>query len=208
MKADTVIRAMETTITEAIQKERSRLVAKQSSQSSMMTISNNVLTSNEVKELLSDYLPTKQVYLCADKELCYFGKAPTLLDIGNKYGRKLPLIWLVGQITDLVTFTNCKNIINETQIRELARMINAEYHYYKLTEIMLFFYLFKAGEYDDFYGTISPAAIMKSLKEFKKQRCSEYDTYIRRQNELQRERDMQGCIPYDEWLKQKNSINN
>ena len=174
----------------------------------MMTTSNNVLTSNEVKELLSDYLPTKRVYLCADKELCYFGKAPTLLDIGNKYGRKLPLIWLVGQITDLVTFTNCKNIINETQIRELARMINAEYHYYKLTEIMLFFYLFKAGEYDDFYGTISPAAIMKSLKEFKKQRCSEYDTYIRRQNELQRERDMQGCIPYDEWLKQKNSINN
>lgn len=87
-------------------------------------------------------------------------------------------------------------------------MINAEYHYYKLTEIMLFFYLFKAGEYDDFYGTISPAAIMKSLKEFKKQRCSEYDTYIRRQNELQRERDMQGCIPYGEWLKQKNSINN
>lgn len=174
----------------------------------MMTTSNNVLTSNEVKELLSDYLPTKQVYLCTDKELCYFGKAPTLLDISNKYGRKLSLIWLVGQITDLVTFTNCKNIINETQIRELARMINAEYHYYKLTEIMLFFYLFKAGEYDDFYGTISPAAIMKSLKEFKKQRCSEYDTYIRRQNELQRERDMQGCIPYDEWLKQKNSINN
>ena len=174
----------------------------------MMTTSNNVLTSNEVKELLSDYLPTKQVYLCADKELCYFGKAPTLLDISNKYGRKLPLIWLVGQITDLVAFTNCKNIINETQIRELARMIYAEYHYYKLTEIMLFFYLFKAGEYDDFYGTISPAAIMKSLKEFKKQRCSEYDTYIRRQNELQRERDMQGCIPYDEWLKQKNSINN
>ena len=199
---------METSITEVIQKERSRSVEKQSSQSSMMTTSNNVLTSNEVKELLSDYLPTKQVYLCADKELCYFGKAPTLLDIGNKYGRKLPLIWLVGQITDLVTFTNCKNIINETQIRELARMINAEYHYYKLTEIMLFFYLFKAGEYDDFYGTISPAAIMKSLKEFKKQRCSEYDTYIRRQNELQRERDMQGCIPYDEWLKQKNSINN
>ena len=199
---------METSITEVIQKERSRLVEKQSSQSSMMTTSNNVLTSNEVKELLSDYLPTKQVYLCADKELCYFGKAPTLLDIGNKYGRKLPLIWLVGQITDLVTFTNCKNIINETQIRELARMINAEYHYYKLTEIMLFFYLFKAGEYDDFYGTISPAAIMKSLKEFKKQRCSEYDTYIRRQNELQRERDMQGCIPYEEWLKQKNSINN
>ena len=198
---------METTITEAIQKERSRLVAKPSNQSSMMMTSNAIISNEEVKELLADYLPTKQVFLCSDKELCYFGNAPTLSDIGNKYGKKLPLIWLVGQITDLVTFTNCKNIVSEVQIRELARMINAEYHYYKLTEVMLFFYQFKIGDFGEFYGTISPIVVMKALQEFKQQRCAEYDNHIRKQNEIQRERDMQGCISYPEWLKMKESIN-
>ena len=172
----------------------------------MMTTSKPAF-DDEVKELLGDYLPSKQVFLCADKDLCYFGNAPTLSDIGNKYGKKLPLIWLVGHITDLVAFTNCKNIVSEMQIRELARMINAEYHYYKLTEIMLFFYQFKVGEFGEFYGTISPIVVMKALQEFKQQRCSEYDSHIRQQNELQRERDMQGCISYPEWQKMKNSIN-
>lgn len=172
----------------------------------MMTTSKPAF-DDEVKELLGDYLPSKQVFLCADKDLCYFGNAPTLSDIGNKYGKKLPLIWLVGQITDLVAFTNCKNIVSEMQIRELARIINAEYHYYKLTEIMLFFYQFKVGEFGEFYGTISPIVVMKALQEFKQQRCSEYDCHIRQQNELQREHDMQGCISYPEWQKMKNSIN-
>ena len=169
----------------------------------MMTTSNNVLTSNEVKELLSDYLPTKQVYLCADKELCYFGKAPTLLDIGNKYGKKLPLIWLVGQITDLVSFSNCKNIINDAQVKELARMISNEYGYFKLTELMLFFYMFKKGHYGEFYGTVSPISIMKALKSFKSERVIEYEEHHNQEEERKRIIDRQGCITYEEWEKYK-----
>ena len=150
-------------------------------------------------------MPTKQVNLCKDKRTCFFGECPTLIDLKLSYNSKIPLVWLVGQITDLVSFSNCKNIINDMQVKELARMINNEYGYYKLSELMLFFYQFKNGQYGDFYGSISPISITKSLLKFKEERAMEHEEYQNRMNEIRRQKDKEGCISYEEWKKNYSS---
>ena len=179
---------------------------KPSSQSLSTTRTNIGISTDEITDLLKDYLPNKQVIVCDNKDLCYFGNAPTLTELSNRYSRKVTLIWLVAQITDLITFSNCKNIINDQQIKELARMINSKFYYLKLTEIMLFFYKFKSGEYEDFYGTISPIAIIKSLNAFKDERMFVYEEHRNSELEAKRARDMEGCISYSEWQQMKKSI--
>ena len=91
------------------------------------------------------------------------------------------------------------------QVKELARMINNEYGYYKLSELMLFFYQFKNGQYGDFYGSISPISITKSLLKFKEERAMEHEEYQNRMNEIRRQKDKEGCISYEEWKKNYSS---
>lgn len=193
-------------ITEVIQQERSRWGQEQSNLSSLMMKSHEInLDISKANEMLKNYMPNRQVIICTDKTKCYFGNYPTLIDLKKKYSIKLPLIWLVGQITDLVSFSNCKNIINDAQVKELAKMINNEYGYFKLTELMLFFYLFKTGHYGDFYGTVSPIVITKSLKSFKNERAIEYEEFYKQQNERKRIMDKEGCITHEEWEKKYKS---
>ena len=180
--------------------------AQRPSSQSLSKTSSKLEIGNDVKELLNDYLPNKQVVLCDDKELCYFGHAPTLIEVSEKHSKKVALIWLVGQITDLMMFSNCKNIINDQQIKELARMINSRFYYLKLTEIMLFFYKFKCGEYGDFYGTVSPISIIRSLNAFRDERIGIYEEHRSQELEAKREKDMEGCISYSEWQEMKKHL--
>lgn len=157
----------------------------------------------EVKDIIETYSPQKQFSLCKNKELCFFGDSPTIIDMSIKYGYKMPLIWLVGQLTDLISFTNCKNVINENQIKDLAKMIASEYEQFKLTEMMLFFYRFKCGEYLNFYGSVSPVSIMKSLRIFYRERSEAYHAHNAAINVKKLEEGKKGCITYPEWLKIK-----
>ena len=80
--------------------------------------------------------------------------------------------------------------ITDQQIKELSRLIEAEYGYLTVPEFMLFFHRFKAGKYGEFYGNVDPMVITESLCEFikwrnklladielNKQTCKTWDSY-------------------------------
>ncbi len=161
---------------------------------------------DELKELLVDYAPHKQIALCKDKELCYFGSVPTLAEINRDYDRMAAVAWLVPQLTNLAEFCNCKHSFSEGQIRECAEIITAEYYYMKMSELMMFFYKFKNGEYGQFYGSVSPMTIMVSLRRFKVERDEIIFQHESTQKELERKEARKNAITYEQWLELKNSL--
>ena len=150
-----------------------------------------------------DYAPNKQSWLCRDKELCYFGKSPTLAELNSKYNKVAAQMWLIPQIDDVSEFSNCKKILSAEQIRSCADMIAAEYYYLKITELMLFFYKLKAGEYGQFYGSVSPMVIMCSLRQFMKERNDVIFQHESKEREKERQEIKEVLISAKEHYKEK-----
>lgn len=70
---------------------------------------------------------------------------------------------------------------------------------------MLFFYRFKLGKYENFYGAVSPMAITKSLNEFVKER-NEYLKSVESREMLQKQlEERKTAITYAEYLEMKKS---
>ena len=71
------------------------------------------------------------------------------------------------------------------QVLELAVMIRVEYYYFKASELLLFFFKFKSGEYGTFYGVVDPMVIMAALIDFNTYRRQQLEIYDR---EIQRKK--------------------
>lgn len=143
--------------------------------------------------------------LCKDVDLCFRGQSPTLKELERNYNRLAPVAFLNPQITDLAAYSNCRNVLDESAIEHLAMMISNEFSYLKLTELMLFFYRFKLGKYENFYGAVSPMAITKSLNEFVKER-NEYLKAVESREMLQKQlEERKTAITYAEYLEMKKS---
>ena len=159
----------------------------------------------ELKALLVEYAPNKQIEINHDKERCYFGNIPTLAEINRIYDKQAAVAWLIPQLTNLAEFSNCKTSFSEMQIRECAEMIVSEYSYLKLSELMLFFYRFKCGVYEKFYGSVSPMTIMASLLIFLEERRAEIKRLESERTARAYKESLKQAIPYEEYLKRKKS---
>lgn len=132
---------------------------------------------NEKIKFLNDYNPILQEKICVNRDLCFFGKFPTLATINRNYGENTARTWLVPQIRDLSEFCGCKGKISDDQMRQCATIIAQKYYYLKVSELMLFFYDFKAGKYGKFYGNVDPMVITCSLRDFIKDRNTAIDDH-------------------------------
>lgn len=141
----------------------------------------------ERARLLVEYNPDAQMRICHDTELCHFGDFPTLAEVGRSLGGGTPKAWLVPQLANLSEFCGCKNKITPQQTRELAAIIAQEYFFLKVSEVMLFFYRFKAGEYGRFYGNIDPMVITCALREFLRDRSEAIFRHEDRRRQIMRE---------------------
>lgn len=116
------------------------------------------------------FSPANQLKYCipARWERCCCGKAPTLGEIERVYGNGASRKWLVEQLYDMTEFCGCKDKFTKNQYYTLSGMIYNTFFYLKVTEIMLFLYLFKMGKYGHFYGYTDPMMIFQSLDRFNK----------------------------------------
>lgn len=150
--------------------------------------------------------PDMQLTLCNDTDRCYFGSYPTLGDLDKCYGRNASSYWLVPELTNLSEFCGCKEKLTGNSLKECAVIIAQQYHYLKTSEMMLFFYKFKAGEYGRFYGSVDPLVIMQALKEFIRDR---YTAYEHRESELRKkqyEESIKNSISYEEYQKRLKAV--
>lgn len=152
--------------------------------------------------------PDTQASFARKPEKAIMGDYPTLTDICLAYGKTFSEQWLYPQIADLSTFTGAKNLTKE-QIQKLASVIAIEYRHLKVTELLLFFHLFKTGRYGRFYGTVDPMVITCALRDFMKER----NVFIGQYEQLERERKAaeEAKIPtmtHEEYLKLKQQEEN
>lgn len=109
--------------------------------------------------------PDTQMPFGKEPTKAVMGDYPTLTDIDIAYGKGFATEWLLPHIARLSMFAGAKNI-GICQEKELAGIIANEYHFLKITEILLFFYRFRTGRYGRFYGTVDPLAITCALRDF------------------------------------------
>lgn len=118
--------------------------------------------------------PARQLYLCQEVEECILGNSPWLGLLDATYGRFASAMWLVPQIADVSVCCGLKEDASKDQIRLVASAIASRYKLLKTDEVMLFFFNFKAGLYERFYGYFNPQTIVRSVKSF----CSERELIL------------------------------
>ena len=109
------------------------------------------------------------------------GNAPTLSTIRYAYGDATILDYLNFVLLDLANFSGFGEKVTGMQIDGMSQTLLSKYHYLKVTELMLFVYMAKAGELRDrqgnnvfkFYGTFSGDVISSSMNVFMEHRNKE-----------------------------------
>ena len=124
------------------------------------------------EQFLEKLGPQAQIETSMHEELAFFSKkAPTMEEMNFIYGDNFPAIWLMEQILDLVVYSNSKGTLNDYQARFLAQAIANEHPKLKASELLLFFYRFKAGRYGHFWGVVDPMRISTALEMFCEERA-------------------------------------
>lgn len=125
----------------------------------------------------------------------YLGIAPTLTTVCHTYGYDILEVWIMAQLENLNDFCGATLKMSISQMSELAKIIFSDYHFLKVSELLLFFYRFKSGKYGHFYGSIDPQKITVALLEFKRERITEIK-YLESKNENDRKEKLR-----EEWEK-------
>lgn len=160
-------------------------------------------------ELLKRFNPQAQLK-AAEYELRMFetGRFPRLSDVDAVHGREITIDWLIIQIDDALNSSGVTMMRARTeQITDVANTIYMKYHYLMLTELLLFFFKFKNGDFGDFKGVFNQQSFMKTFVEFKKYRA----IMQRKFEQTQREKTQSGgdkTMSWEEYVASKNNIAN
>lgn len=147
--------------------------------------------------------PQVQARFAAKQQAAVMGDYPTLRDINEAYGKNFAAEWLTPHLTDLSLMTGARNI-TEYQQQQLAIIIATDYHWLKVTELMIFFHWFKSGKYGKFYGATDPMTIICALRDFLDDRNYLIGLYEQEERERSEAEERKNAISYEEFLKQRN----
>lgn len=123
----------------------------------------------DVKQFLQRVNPDVQSRFAMQPTKAVTGDYPTLDELRTAYGKETPSAWLAVQVADMMRFTGTRHL-NERQQEQLADILAVEARELKVTELMIFFYRFKTGQYGRFYGSVDPMVVTTALQDFKRER--------------------------------------
>lgn len=153
------------------------------------------------------FRPEVQLYAAENQRKTFMGEAPSLAIIREAYGKEVLESVLELQIEDLNDFCGSDKKIEGIQSQQLASMIVTEYHYMKISEIVLFFYFFKSGRYGKFYGAMDALTVMEATHLFAEERRNEIARYQAESEAIEREnryrRSVENAITREEYLQLK-----
>ena len=116
------------------------------------------------------FSPQRQLFICQDPAYCYFGPSPTLTEVDIMYGPFTSAKWLVPLIADASLSCGLKEDVTGDQLQFTAMAVFSRYRWLKASEVMLFFFNFKAGFYERFYSYFDTQTIIRSIKTFIEER--------------------------------------
>ena len=154
------------------------------------------------------FAPDKQErYIRMNYDGMFTGTAPTLRVLEAAYGIDAAEGWTEIQIRDLSEFAGCRDKLKIEQVRAVAGVIQTHYGHLKVTELMVFFSLFKAGKFGSFYGSVDGLRVTESLVKFLKIRQNELARIYAQQEEAEQARrnaeSRANAITYKEHLRRQ-----
>lgn len=143
-------------------------------------------------QITEAYNPDLQVHVAAvnDVYLLYNQKeTPTLRMLEQAYGQEYASrVWIKTQLVILNDFVGVKNKLEDFQINPLCDQILVEYGGLNLLEFCLFMARLRSGKYEQFYGSVDPMLILKSLEKFMDDRREDINRNVMEQERKERER--------------------
>ena len=162
----------------------------------------NIQVYESKDEFLIKFNPQKQNEYIKHFDRCFIGKALRLTDVAGAYEAKTAIFWIKIQLLDLALFTGVKKPSDE-QITMLCETILANYGFLKVTELMVFFSKFKAGQFERFFGNFDAMVITNSLATFVElSKNWKFEAY-KREEMAKREKRHENTIPMPDYLTQK-----
>ena len=110
--------------------------------------------------------PSMQTTCAANIEKVLMGKAPKLRELKEAYSIEHLQVWIMAQIENLNDYVGVKSKMDIYQMRDLAAIILNKCNYLNASEVLIFFYKLKAGEFGSFYGVIDPQKVGEFLNDF------------------------------------------
>ena len=135
-------------------------------------------------------------------ERCVLGSAPSLAEVNEAYGAGTSEEWLLYQLADLAESVGAREKINRWQLKQLGRAFLLDYGWMKITDVELYMYRLKSGEYGHFYGTVDTQTILGNMKWFMEERNEYMYQAIKREEQEQREHMMDGTVTWEEYHEQ------
>ena len=133
----------------------------------------------------------RQILICQHPKLCILYPSPTMFQIDVMYGAFSAAKWLVPFIADASLSCGLKVDATKEQLQFTATAIVGRYTWLKAAEMVLFFFNFKAGLYERFYGYFDPQTIVRSIKAF----CSERELVLAAHERKMRQQIMEANAP-------------
>ena len=121
-------------------------------------------------------------------ERSLMGDAPSIRQLMHTYQLDQLQVWMMAQLEDLNEYVGAKNKLEITQMEALANMIIVKSEYLKASEILLFFYKLKAGDFGGFYGAVDAMKVGEYLNAFMAWRSLELDKVQSKLHQQERER--------------------
>lgn len=112
------------------------------------------------------FAPIKQVIIVANERKCLLGDYPTLGQVNAIYNEPAAQQWLINQVCKTIEYLGYKKQPTSEQIAELVEHIYLEFSWLKVSDIMLFLWMYKDQKFGLHYGTTEPSSIMMSLREY------------------------------------------
>lgn len=104
---------------------------------------------------------------------------------GQEYASR---VWIKTQLVILNDFVGVKNKLEDFQINPLCDQILVEYGGLNLLEFCLFMARLRSGKYEQFYGSVDPMLILKSLEEFMADRRDDINRNVAEQERIERQK--------------------
>ena len=143
-------------------------------------------------QITEAYNPDLQVHVAAvnDVYLLYNQKeTPTLRMLEQAYGQEYASrVWIKTQLVILNDFVGVKNKLEDFQINPLCDQILVEYGGLNLLEFCLFMARLRSGKYEQFYGSVDPMLILKSLEEFMADRREDINRNVAEHERIERQK--------------------
>lgn len=161
---------------------------------------------HDTQGLLAKANPSMQRWCVQNTDQCFFGDFPSLSQL-KALSPNTPSLWLIPQLVDLSEYCGVRDKLTDSQLEDLAYIISHKYYFLKISEVMLFFFQFKSGQYGRFYGTVDPLIITEALKDFCIERGKVIDRHDREEKQRLREQAAAEAVTWEEY-REKYAVTN